>query len=159
MSESAHLDFVRAAREGERRGVALFSGLAERRTDAREVELLGRLTRLEEVTGALLDGLLESLDPSAGDRSATVIDPRAEELAARSWPDLMIWLRDLVEPLIPQFAAAESLAPPADRWVLELFTAHEVALLDFAAAQIAAPTGEAGRDAIDAVIERISAAG
>ena len=155
--ERAYVDYVREVREGERRGVALFSGLAERRSDEREVALLGRLTRLEEVTGALLDDLLGTVDPAAvADPSEEMIDPRAERLASADWRDLMTWLHDLVEPLIPRFEAAEALAPAGDRWVLELFTLHEVALLDFAAAQLADPTCDAGLDSIEAAIERIA---
>lgn len=151
-----YVDHVRAARAGERRGVALFRGLAERRSDEREIALLDALTRLEEVTGSLLDQLLRSIDPTAGaEPSHAVVDPRVEALASRAWRDLMAWLHALVEPLIPRFQVAEALAPADDRWVLELFTLHEVALLDFAAAQLADPTGDAGLDAIEAAIDRI----
>ena len=156
--DDAYVAYVRAAREGERRGVALFGGLARRRNDAREAALLDRLTHLEVVTGALLDDLLRRLDPAAvPDPAVEVVDPRVEDLAAAEWPDLMAWLHALVEPLIPRFEAAESLAPDADRWILERFTLHEVALLEFAAAQLADPGGDAGLDAVESAIERVGA--
>jgi hypothetical protein len=126
------------AYQGEVLGELLFGGIAEQLADpeqAAKMRVVATLERLtKEATGPALVRAGVSTDPDPEmEVMASVLIPGA---LAMTWSDLMGTIGPITEQYIPLYQRIGELSP-AERETADLLVAHEAALRDFAAAEIA----------------------
>jgi hypothetical protein len=126
------------AYQGEVLGELLFGGIAEQMADPDQAAKMRALATLERRTKEATAPALER----AG--VPTEPDPEMEVLAAAllpgalamGWDDLMGTIGPITQQYIPLYQRIGELSP-AERETSELLVAHEVALRDFASAEVA----------------------
>jgi len=146
MEHATYLKEIVAAYQGEVRGEATFSTLAEHVSDAEEIEIWKTLTRVESTTR---QGLLPLLQRYGLD---TTPDPEQQRLGqergrARAAAGFAATIKSMTEGLpsyLTLYARLEAEGPAEDRAELELLNAHEVALYEFAVRALAG----GGRDSL-----------
>ena len=140
------------AYRGEIRGEALFHGLAEQFPDAADKLLV--LAELERRMAAVLSRPLTDHEIEAGDTSDEV--SRGRELAAASatlgWQQFLAQFSPVTERALIRYRALRDLSPSADP-AFDLVIDHEVALQDFARAEIAGTDDSLA--SVRGVIERL----
>ena len=126
------------AYQGEVLGELLFGGIAEQLADpdqAAKMRVLATLERrTKEATAPALEraGIPTDPDPEM-QVMATVLIPGA---LAMTWSDLMATIGPITEQYIPLYQRIGELSP-AERETADLLVAHEVALREFARAEVA----------------------
>jgi hypothetical protein len=126
------------AYQGEVLGELLFGGIAEQLADpdqAAKMKVVATLERrTKEATAPALERAGVSTDPDPEMQvMATVLIPGALEM---TWSDLMATIGPITEQYIPLYQRIGELSP-AERDTADLLVAHEVALREFAAAEVA----------------------
>jgi len=150
MSDNAYADYIHLRYQGEVLGEAAFGAMAAQREDVGERAKLTTLAQLERETKEALRPEVDALQLSTEGDAKKAEEGRAlaQQLGNASWADVLRGLCSEIERLIPEFEAAERLAPPGKEALLRHVTAHERALLDFAQAELA---GDAGGDSLRSV--------
>jgi hypothetical protein len=126
------------AYQGEVLGELLFGGIAEQIGDPDQADVMRVVATLErrtkEATAPALEraGIPTEPDPEM-EVLATALIPGA---LAMSWNDLMGTIGPITQQYIPLYQRIGELSP-AERETADLLVAHEVALRDFAKAEIA----------------------
>lgn len=122
------------AYEGELIGEIFFVALAEAASAADEKRKLQYMAGLEIKTAALLAPLIERHGLTPRPRPELVAEGLrdASKYSGGTWQQLNARFAADFLPYVEAFIETEKLAPSADRRVMELVTAHEIALVDFA---------------------------
>lgn len=139
MERETYLRELAAAYQGEVRGEAGFTALAAGAADADEADRWRLLARLEAATRAKLEPLLRrhGLDTAPDPEQRRAGLQRAERRAAMGWSGAIRSMSESLPAFVERYAALEAAGPAEDKAVLAFLTAHEVALVDFCAAEMA----------------------
>jgi hypothetical protein len=134
------------AYEEEVSGAAYFAGLAAQHT-GHACEALLLIVEMEEVTARLLQPVIDAagLCPGDADELAREGHADAEALRGTGWDTLLTGFRDDYGAYVAEFEAVRAAVPPHFRTRADLLVAHEVAIIDFARAELA---GEADSQSI-----------
>lgn len=135
-------DYLRGladAYQGEVRGEATFRTLAEQ-ADSEDVAAKWRaLARLEAATRRALEPLMRrhGLETAPDEAQRRLGVARGEARAALGWQGAMRDMADRLPRFVALYAELEAIGPAEDKAGLAFLTAHEVALQDFARAELA----------------------
>lgn len=122
---------------GEMGGEALFWGLAERAEPDQARKWLA-LAEIESLLARRLAAILLARDrpiPECLDASAKA-SVRWDAVAGKTWPEQMRWLREIAAAALSQMQIDAAHLPVSLGATCELVLAHEIALMDFAQAEI-----------------------
>jgi hypothetical protein len=146
MEHATYLKEIVAAYQGEVRGEATFSTLAETVSDPEEIEIWKTLTRVESTTRQGLLPLLEryGLDTTPDPEQQRLGQERGRARAAAGFAATIKSMTEGLPSYVTLYAQLEAEGPAEDRAELELLNAHEVALHDFAVRALAG----GGRDSL-----------
>lgn len=132
-------DKVLEAYEGELIGYTFFSTLALATEAADEKRKLHFLAGLETRTAAILEPLVERYNLTP--RSTAVLAQEgardAQAYAGLDWGQLNARFAAEFPAYVDIFQATEAMAPPEDQRIMKLVTTHEIALINFAAEEVA----------------------
>ncbi len=126
------------AYEEEVSGAAYFAGLADQHTGrARDALLL--MVEMEEATARVMRPVVDAagLCPRHADDLALEGHAEAEALRGAGWETLLTGMRDDYGAYVAEFEAVRASVPPHFRTRADLLIAHEVAIIDFARAELA----------------------
>lgn len=126
------------AYEEEVSGAVYFASLAAQ-YNGRAREALTLMVEMEQETARLLRPVIDSagLCPRDSGELAREGHGEAEALRGTSWDALLTSMRDDYDAYVAEFEAVRAAAPPRFRDRAELLVAHEVAIIDFARAELA----------------------
>lgn len=132
-------DKLLEAYEGEIVGYTFFSALAQATEAADEKRKLYFLAGLETRTAAILEPLIEryNLTPRAKNVLTQEGVRDAAKYAGLDWVQLNARFVADFPIYVDEFLATEALAPPQDLRIMKLVTSHEIALINFAAEEVA----------------------
>ncbi|MGD9885482.1 MAG: hypothetical protein AB7F22_16555 [Reyranella sp.] len=149
MDHSTYLKELAAAYQGEVRGEAGFTTLADHAANADEREVWQMLARLERTTREQLIPLMEKhgLDTTPDEAQRRLGRERGEARIAAGFAATVGAMTKSLQPYLTLYARLEAEGPPGDRAELAFLNAHEVALHEFA---IRAAAGD-GREALQPV--------
>ena len=135
----SYYDKLLNAYEGELIGEVFFAALSDVAGAPDEKSKLRYLAGLETRTAGLLAPLIERYGLTPRPQADLVAEGLrdAAKFAGGTWQQLNARFAVDFLPYVDDFIATEGLAPSADRRVMELVTAHEVALVDFAKTEAA----------------------
>lgn len=139
-----YLERVTEAYQGEVFGEAIFAAMAARADDPEAVYKWRVLGRLEAETKERLKPLVAALggevreDPAGVEKGARL----AEKWSQQSWGEIMGWFQAELPKYVRFFEKLEADARAEDRELLARVTAHEVALEEFAALEVAGRVNE-----------------
>lgn len=128
-----------ACYEEEISGAAYFAALAKRHLPPGRAAL-ERFAQIEEITAAALAPLMAGhgfASQSTADLTAEG-QAEAQSRAFLDWPDFLEKVVRDYPAFMPEFQQTIDLAPPQDRAALQILLDHEAAVIDYAAAAIAA---------------------
>ncbi len=129
---------LRSAYEEEVSGESYFATLAEMHPGrAREAFIL--MVEMEQVTARALEPLLEAAGVQPTPKEALLQEGRdaARALSATSWRELLTEMRDEYSAYVAEFEVVRAGAPEALRHRADLLIAHEIAIIDYARAELA----------------------
>lgn len=146
MNRATYLEEIAAAYQGEVRGEATFSTLAEHATNEEEREIWKTLTRLESKTRQRLMPLMErhGLDTAPDEEQRRLGQERGKARAAAGFSATIKSMTETLPPFLTRYARLEAEGPPEDRNELASLNAHEIALHEFAMSALAG----GGRDSL-----------
>jgi hypothetical protein len=146
MDRATYLREIVAAYQGEVRGEATFSTLAEHATNEDEKATWRTLARLESTTRARLARLLQryGLDTSPDAEQERIGRERGKARAAAGFAATIRSMTATLRPFLELYARLEAEGPPEDRSELSFLNAHEIALHQFATSAAAG----GGRDSL-----------
>jgi hypothetical protein len=149
MDRTTYLKELVAAYQGEVRGEATFSTLAEHATDADEREIWRALARLEATTRQRLMPLMEryGLDTAPSDEQRRLGWERGKARAAVGFSVTIKSMTQSLQPFLALYARLEAEGPAEDQDELRFLNAHEIALHEFAIRALAG----GGRDSLKPV--------
>jgi len=149
MDRTTYLEELVAAYQGEVRGEATFSTLAEHATNAEEREVWRTLARLEATTRQRLMPLMEryGLDTTPNDEQKRLGCERGKARAAAGFSATIESMTRSLQPFLTLYAHLEAEGPLEDQDELRFLNAHEIALHDFAVRALAG----GGRDSLKPV--------
>ena len=149
MEHAAYLREIVTAYQGEVRGEATFSTLADHVTSEDEREIWRTLARLESTTRQRLLPLLEryGLDSTPDPEQQRIGQERGRARAAAGFAATITSMTESLQPYLTLYAQLEAEGPAGDRRELEALNAHEIALHEFAVRTLAGR----GRDALEPV--------
>src|SRR5262245_5576581 len=139
MEHAAYLKEIVTAYQGEVRGEATFSTLAEHVTSEDEREIWRTLSRLESATRERLLPLLEryGLDPTPDPEQQRLGQERGRARAAAGFAATIKSMTENLQPYLTLYAQLEAEGSAEDRRELEALNAHEIALHEFAVRTLA----------------------
>ena len=145
------------AYEGEVSGQVFFSLLASARNKPIEKQKLEFLAVLEARTAAALLPILRRDSLTARSPAELEEDGARDAVlySNASWPEMNARFASDFAPFVDEFREAEKLAPARDIALMELITAHEIAIIDFAASEAAG--GNGGMRHLQAYVDRLDA--
>ena len=134
MDRATYLKELVAAYQGEVRGEATFSTLAEHATREDERATWRTLARLESTTRARLVPLLQryGLDTTPDAEQERIGRARGKARAAAGFAPTIRSMTETLRPFLELYARLEAEGPPEDRNELSFLNAHEIALHEFA---------------------------
>ncbi|OYX43634.1 MAG: hypothetical protein B7Z02_08860 [Rhodobacterales bacterium 32-67-9] len=129
---------LRSAYEEEVSGESYFATLAEAR-DGRAREAFTLMTEMERVTARAVEPLLAAAGVQPSDRAMLLDEGRAaaRALKDRSWRAHLLEMRDEYGAYVAEFEVVRAGAPDDLKHRVDLLIAHEVAIIDFARAELA----------------------
>lgn len=130
-------DGFRVAYEEEISGETYFARLAEFQT-GRAREALELMAAMEVVTARAIEPVLarNGILTTPVDQLRQEGRVEAERLAHVSATELFTTMRDTYDAYVAEFEATKAQAPDADRPAMQILIDHEVALIDFARAEL-----------------------
>jgi hypothetical protein len=145
------------AYDGEVFGEALFTHLAEQRTEPDEARALGRLSVLEQKMGEAIAALADGCGITIPDATTSAVSGReaAATLAAEAWTTFLAEFDEGTRRALEGYRRLRAAAPDPDDPVLIALTDHEEALRAFAARCLSGGAG--ALELVDAVIHRLDA--
>ena len=129
----AYTSYLEECFHGETNGEALFRVLADASTSDDARRKLRVLEQLERETKEFLRAALVAEGRSIHDEPKHVADGEklGHRLSKLTWHELMNVFEPSLVRFVERFEQSEQLAPPGKQHVLQHFTAHERALLEF----------------------------
>lgn len=123
--------------EEEVSGESYFDGLADQHS-GRAADAFRRMAELERATQKALLPLIEAMGVVPRAREALLAEGRADalELAGQSWTEILTLFRDTYSAYVEEFEYVRAGAPTAFHDCADLLVAHEVAIIDFARAEL-----------------------
>ena len=139
MEHATYLKEIVAAYQGEVRGEATFSTLAEHVSNEDEREIWRTLSRLESTTRQRLLPLLNryGLDTTPDPEQRRLGQERGRARAAAGFAATIKSMTENLRPYLTLYAQLEAEGPAGDRRELEMLNAHEIALHEFAVRALA----------------------
>jgi hypothetical protein len=126
------------AYEEEVSGEAYFAALAEQH-DGRAREALMLIAEMEVVTARLFRPVIDAagLHPRSAEELVREGRDDAEALRGTSWTEFLASMRDGYDAYVTEFKGIRAAVKPDFRPHADLLIAHEVAIIDFARAELA----------------------
>jgi len=130
--DRAYLDTLLLYYEEEIEGEAYFEALAARLADPAHKYKMQLLAEVEAYAAHAVRPLIEAygLRPRPASELRASGDAQAAEGSA-GWDGLIAEMRETFPGYVADFERLEAMAPPEDRAVLKVLTAHEVAAISF----------------------------
>ena len=146
MDRATYLKEIVAAYQGEVRGEATFSTLAEHATNDEELEIWKTLARLESTTRQRLVPLMEryGLDTAPDEEQRRLGQERGKTRGAAGFSATIKSMTESLPPFLTRYARLEAEGRPEDRNELASLNAHEIALYEFTMRALAG----GGRDSL-----------
>ena len=146
MDRARYLEEVVDAYQGDVRGEAMFSTLADNATSEEEREIWKTLARVESTTRQRLIPLLQrhGLDTTPDEEQRRLGRERGKTRAATGFSATIKAMSEALPPYLTCYARLEAEGPPEDRNELAFLNAHEIALYEFATRALAG----GGRDSL-----------
>ncbi len=146
MDRATYLKEIVAAYQGEVRGEATFSTLAEHATNEEEIEIWKTLAQLESTTRQRLIPLMQrhGLDTAPDEEQRRLGQERGKTRSAAGFSATIKSMTESLPPFLTRYARLEAEGRPEDRNELASLNGHEIALYEFTMRALAG----GGRDSL-----------